>query len=54
MLVFLNMTSIYWFSKEQNIIESSIFGSKFVALRIATEKITSLRYKLRIMGDPID
>jgi hypothetical protein len=30
-------TPITWYSKRQNIIESSSFGSEFVALRIETE-----------------
>ena len=34
--------------------ESSSFGSEFVALRIATEMIEALRYKLRCFGVPID
>ena len=34
--------------------ESSSFGSEFVALRIATELNEALRYKLRTFGVPID
>lgn len=35
--------------------ESSSFGSEFVALRIATtEMIEGLRYKLRMFGIPVD
>ena len=48
------MAPISWHSKRQNTIESSTFGSEFVALRIATELIISLRYKLRMFGIPID
>ena len=33
--------------------ETSTFGSEFVALRIATELIKALRYKLRMFGIPI-
>jgi hypothetical protein len=32
----------------------STFGSEFVALKIATELIQGLRYKLRMMGVPIE
>jgi hypothetical protein len=35
-------------------VESSTFGSEFVAMRIAIEMIEGLRYKLRMMGTPID
>ena len=41
-------------SKRQNTVETSTFGSKFVALRIATEFGVSLVYKLRKFGLPID
>ena len=34
--------------------ESSSFGSEFIALRIAVDMIESLRYKLRCMGIPIE
>ncbi|MGH3056456.1 MAG: Ty1/Copia family ribonuclease HI, partial [Gaiellaceae bacterium] len=53
-IIFLNRAPILWFSKRQNTVETSTFGSEFVALRIATEMIQSLRYKLRMMGVAID
>ena len=53
-LIFVNMAPIIWYSKRQNTVESSTFGSEFVALRIATDLIESLRYKLRMFGVPID
>ena len=53
-LIFLNMAPISWYSKKQNTVESSTFGSEMIALKIATEKIIGLRYKLRMMGVPLD
>lgn len=53
-LIFLNMAPISWFSKKQNTVESSTFGSEMIALKIATEKIIGIRYKLRMMGVPLD
>ncbi len=53
-ILYLQNTPIIWFSKRQNTVESSSFGSEFVALRIATEMIEALRYKLRMFGVPID
>ena len=50
----LNRAPIAWYSKRQNTVESSTFGSEFVALRIATEMCQALRYKLRMFGVPID
>ena len=40
--------------QEKNRVESLTFGSEFVALRIATELITSFQYKLRMFGIPLD
>ena len=51
---FVNGAPIKWYSKRQNTIESSAFGSEFVALRIAIEQNEALRYKLRMMGIPVD
>lgn len=47
--LYLPNTYIIWFSKCQSTVESSSFGLKFIALRIASEMIESLRYKLRII-----
>ena len=53
-LIFEQNAPIIWFSKRQNTVESSSFGSEFVALRIAKDLIVALRYKLRMFGVPID
>ena len=53
-IIYLNNTPIITYSKRQNTVESSSFGSEFVALRIATEMIESLRYKLRMFGVPVE
>ena len=53
-ILYVNNTPIIWFSKRQNTVETSSFGSEFVALRIATEMIEALRYKLRMFGVPIN
>ena len=53
-LIFLNGGPIRWYSKRQNTIESSTFGSEFVAMKIAMEMNAALRYKLRMMGVPIE
>ena len=42
--IYLNNTPIYWYSKRQTTVEISTFGSEFVAMKIATEYIRSLRY----------
>jgi hypothetical protein len=52
-LIFIQNAPIIWFSKKQNTVESSSFGSEFVALRAARDMIVALRYKLRMFGIPI-
>jgi hypothetical protein len=49
-LIFLNSSPIIWYSKRQNCVETSMFGSEFVAMKIAVEQIESLQYKLRMFG----
>ena len=53
-LIFLMSAPIFWYSKRQATIESSTFGSEIVALRTCLEFIKDLRYKLRMMGVPIE
>jgi hypothetical protein len=45
-IIFLNKSPTLWYSKRQNKVELSTFGSEFVALRTAVEIIIGLRYKL--------
>jgi hypothetical protein len=52
-LIFINKALAPWFSEKQNTVESSTFGSEFVALRIAAEQIKALRHKLRMFGVPL-
>jgi hypothetical protein len=51
---FINGAPIQAYSKRQNTIETSTFGSEFIALKIAVEMNDALRYKLRMMGVEID
>lgn len=44
---------IIWYSKKQNTVESSTFGSELVALRVARDLIAALRTKLRLFGVPL-
>jgi hypothetical protein len=50
---FLNRAPILWYSKRQNTVETSTFGSEYVAAKTAVEIIEGLRYKLRMMGIPV-
>jgi hypothetical protein len=53
-LLFCNSAPILWFSKRQNSVEASTFGSEFTAMKNAVELIEALRYKLRMFGVPIE
>ena len=53
-LIYLNNTPISWYSKRQNTVESSTFGSEFNALRIAVDQVQALRYKLCMFGIAVD
>ena len=41
---------IRWYSKRQNTVETSTYGSKLVAMRLAMEALLDIRYSLRMMG----
>jgi hypothetical protein len=53
-LIYLQNTSIIWHSRCQNTVETSPFGSEFIALRNAPDLVVALRYKLRMFGIPIN
>jgi hypothetical protein len=53
-IIFVNNSPIVWYSKKQTTVEVSTFGSEFVAMRIAVEKVEALRYKLQMLGIEID
>ena len=53
-LIYVNNAPILWISKRQNTVESSSFGSELINLRIATEMVEALRYKLITLGITID
>ena len=53
-VIFLQKAPIIWYSKRQNTVESSTFGSEYVALKTAIEQIEALRYKCRMMGIELD
>jgi hypothetical protein len=52
--LFVNRAPILWYSKRQNTVATSTFGSEFVAMRISVELVEALRYKLRMFGILID
>lgn len=52
-IIFVNKAPIYFYSKRQQTVETSAFGSEFIALKVCIEAVRSLRYKLRMFGIPI-
>ena len=52
--IFMNVAPIAWLSKKQATIETSVFGAKFVAMKIGIEAICGIQYKLWTMGVPIE
>ena len=52
--VFINQGLMQWISKLQATIETSVFGAEFIAMKLGMESLRGLRYKLRMMGVPID
>ena len=52
-ILFVNKAPILWYSKRQNTVETSTFGSEFCAMKTAIDMIEGLRYKLRMMGIPL-
>ena len=48
-----NKTPIDWYSKKQATVETSTYGSEFVAARTCVEKIIDLRTTMYYLGVPI-
>jgi hypothetical protein len=53
-VLYLNSSVINVYSKKQGSVEGATFGSEFMALKTAVEVNRGFRYKLRMMGVPID
>jgi hypothetical protein len=53
-LVYFNCSPILWYSKKQNGIEPSTFGSALMGLKVATDLVKGLHYKCWMMGIPLD
>ena len=53
-IIFLNSAPILWYSKRQNTVESSTFGSELVVMKQAMDMIEGLIYKLCMFGIPVE
>ena len=52
--MYLNFSPANWLSKKKNGVESSTFGSEFIAMKQCCEYLRGLRYKLGMMGIPVE
>jgi hypothetical protein len=53
-LVWINSCLVYFLSQKQKSVETSSFGSEFVAMKQCCEYLRGLRYKFRIMRIPVN
>jgi hypothetical protein len=53
-IIYVNKTPVTWYSKRQNTVESSTFGSEFIALKTAIDLVEALHYKIRMFGIPLN
>ena len=53
-LIFYNKALINWLSKNQQTVESAVFGAGLVAMNHIVKTLCGLWYKLRMMGVPIE
>ena len=54
LFIFINNYLVDWYSKEQATVKSSTFGSDTITIRTGIDKVQALRYKLYMMGVPMD
>jgi hypothetical protein len=52
-LIFVNRAPTIWYSRGQTTVETSTFGSEFVAMHSAVELTEALQYKFKMFGIPI-
>ena len=53
-IIYINNSPIVWYTKKQGSVEGATFGSDLMAMKTATEENRALRYKLRMMGVPVE
>ena len=54
LLLFVNHAPVVWNSKRQNTVETTTFGSEFIAMKTVVEQIEALQYKLKMFDIPIE
>ena len=54
LLIYLNCALVYRWSKKQTSVESSSFSAEFIVMKQCCEYLRGLRYKLCMMGIPVE
>ena len=54
LLLVVNRAPVTWFSKRQNTVETSTFGSEFINMKTAVQHVEALCYKLQMFGIPME
>ena len=49
-LIYMKTALVQWFTKKQSTVETSVFGTEFVAMKQGIDALQGLIYKLRMMG----
>jgi len=52
-LIYMNNSVVKWYSKRQNTIETSTYGSELVSYRTIVELLIKMGYCVRILGGPL-
>ena len=52
-MIFISMSFISWHSKKQSTIESSVFGTEFIIMKIGGDTSHDICYELWMIGTPI-
>ena len=53
-MVFINKEPIHWYINNQPSVEKNTFSADLYAMKVLVEMVETLRYKLSILGVPLD
>ena len=53
-LLFINSCPIHWYCKRQNTVETLTYGSELITGKIVVESIIDFRYRLHMLGVPLN
>ena len=50
LMIYMNMSLISWYLKQPSNIETSVFSTEFVAMKVGVETLRTIWYQLKMMG----